>query len=129
MTSRCRIAIAVPYDDFGMPAAVQNEETVVTHDGTLTARAAVLDELRRLRAQLDFVDGMQWGFSFMINPTEFPGRRSAGSLAWGGLANSYYWIDPVKKVTGVWASQLLPFYDPRAIAAFENFERAVYASL
>jgi hypothetical protein len=35
----------------------------------------------------------------------------------------------VKKVTGVWATQLLPFYDPRAIKAFEAFERAVYASL
>jgi methyl acetate hydrolase len=30
---------------------------------------------------------------------------------------------------GVWATQLLPFYDPKAIAAYENFERAVYASL
>jgi predicted regulator of Ras-like GTPase activity (Roadblock/LC7/MglB family) len=29
----------------------------VTSDGTLTARAAVLDELRRLRSQLSFVDG------------------------------------------------------------------------
>jgi len=76
---------------------------------------------------LDFVDGMKWGLSFMINPAAFPGRRAAGSLAWGGLANSYYWIDPVRKVTGVWATQLLPFYDPRAVAAFENFERAVYA--
>jgi hypothetical protein len=35
----------------------------------------------------------------------------------------------VKKVTGVWATQLLPFYDPRAVAAFAAFERAVYASL
>jgi CubicO group peptidase (beta-lactamase class C family) len=78
---------------------------------------------------LDFVDGMQWGLSFMINPAAFPGRRSAGSLAWAGLANSYYWIDPVKKVTGVWATQLLPFYDARAVAAFEEFERAVYAAL
>ena len=78
---------------------------------------------------LDFVDGMQWGLSFMINPHDMPGRRSAGSLAWAGLANSYYWIDPVKKVTGVWATQLLPFNDPRAVAAFENFERSVYAAL
>jgi len=78
---------------------------------------------------MDFVDGMQWGLSFMINPRAFPGRRSAGSLTWGGLANSYYWIDPVKKVTGVWATQLLPFYDAKAIAAFENFERSVYARL
>jgi methyl acetate hydrolase len=78
---------------------------------------------------MDFVDGMKWGLTFMINPTAFPGRRSAGSLTWGGLANSYYWIDPVKKVTGVWATQLLPFYDARAVAAFEDFERRVYASL
>ncbi|MDP2329468.1 MAG: serine hydrolase domain-containing protein [Reyranella sp.] len=78
---------------------------------------------------MNFVDGMKWGLSFMINPQDFPGRRTAGSLSWGGLANSYYWIDPVKKVTGVWATQLLPFYDARAVARFEDFERGVYATL
>jgi predicted regulator of Ras-like GTPase activity (Roadblock/LC7/MglB family) len=36
---------------------VLNKETRVTPDATLTARAAVLDELRRLRGQLDFIDG------------------------------------------------------------------------
>ena len=51
------------------------------------------------------------------------------TAAWGGLVNSYYWIDPVKKVTGVWATQLLPFYDARAVARFEDFERSVYAAL
>jgi methyl acetate hydrolase len=86
-------------------------------------------QLPNLSADMDFVDGMQWGFSFMINRTAFPGRRAAGSLSWGGLANSYFWIDPVNKVTGVWATQLLPFYDPKAVAAFENFERAVYSAL
>ena len=80
-------------------------------------------------ADMNFVDGMKWGLSFMINPQDFPGRRAAGSLSWGGLANSYYWIDPVKKVTGVWATQLLPFYDARAVARFEEFERGVYATL
>jgi methyl acetate hydrolase len=78
---------------------------------------------------MNFVDGMQWGLSFMINPQAFPGRRAANSLTWGGLANSYFWIDPTRKVTGVWATQLLPFYDARAVAAFEDFERGVYASL
>ena len=86
-------------------------------------------QLPHMSTDLDFVDGMAWGLSFMINPTALPGRRSAGSLTWGGLANSYFWIDPAKKVTGVWATQLLPFYDTRAIPAFEAFERAVYASL
>jgi CubicO group peptidase (beta-lactamase class C family) len=86
-------------------------------------------QLPHLSTDMNFVDGMKWGFSFMINPTAFAGRRSANSLTWGGLANSYYWIDPAQKVTGVWATQLLPFYDARAIGAFEAFERAVYASL
>jgi methyl acetate hydrolase len=86
-------------------------------------------QLPNRSTDMDFVDGMQWGLSFMINPAAFPGRRSANSLTWGGLANSYFWIDPVKRVTGVWATQLLPFYDARAVAAYEDFERGVYASL
>jgi CubicO group peptidase (beta-lactamase class C family) len=71
---------------------------------------------------VDFVAGMKWGLSFMINP-------APGSLAWAGLANSYYWIDPARKVTGVFATQILPFYDAKAVAAFEGFERAVYQAL
>ena len=86
-------------------------------------------QLPNRSTDMNFVDGMKWGLTFMINPAAFPGRRSANSLTWGGLANSYYWIDPVKKVTGVWATQLLPFYDARAVAAFEDFERAVYSGV
>ena len=75
---------------------------------------------------VDFLDGMQWGLSFLINPDPLPTGRSAGSLAWAGLANSYYWIDPVKQVAGVYATQLLPFFDADAVALFEAFESAVY---
>lgn len=76
-----------------------------------------------------FVEGMQWGLSFMINPAPLPAGRAAGSLAWAGLANSYYWIDPARGVAGVYATQVLPFFDANAVAAFEGFERAVYATL
>jgi CubicO group peptidase (beta-lactamase class C family) len=75
---------------------------------------------------VDFIDGMQWGLSFLINPQPMPTGRSAGSLAWAGLANSYYWIDPVKQVTGVYATQLLPFFDAKAVQLFQEFETAVY---
>jgi len=75
---------------------------------------------------VDFIDGMQWGLSFLINPQPMPTGRSAGSLAWAGLANSYYWIDPVRQVTGVYATQLLPFFDARAVRLFQDFETAVY---
>ncbi len=79
----------------------------------------------------DFYPGMaqKWGLSFLINSEATPEGRSAGSLAWAGLANSYYWIDPVKRVTGVWVTQLFPFFDGEAMAAFRAFERAVYEEL
>jgi CubicO group peptidase (beta-lactamase class C family) len=75
---------------------------------------------------VDFIDGMQWGLSFLINPQPLPTGRSAGSLAWAGLANSYFWIDPVKQVTGVYATQVLPFFDAKAVQLFQEFETAVY---
>ena len=78
---------------------------------------------------VDFLAGMKWGLSFLINPQPLATGRSASSLAWAGLANSYFWIDPARGVTGVYATQLLPFFDPKAVAAFEGFERAVYQAV
>jgi methyl acetate hydrolase len=75
---------------------------------------------------VDFLAGMQWGLSFLINPAALPTGRSAGSLAWAGLANSYFWIDPARNVAGVYAAQLLPFFDADAVALFGAFESAVY---
>jgi len=78
---------------------------------------------------VDFVAGMKWGLSFLINPEPLPTGRSSGSLAWAGLANSYFWIDPARKVAGVYATQVLPFFDQKAVQAFEAFETAVYQAL
>jgi methyl acetate hydrolase len=78
---------------------------------------------------VDFVAGMKWGLSFLINPEPLATGRSAGSLAWAGLANSYFWIDPTRKVAGVYATQVLPFFDQKAVQAFEAFETTVYDSL
>ena len=75
---------------------------------------------------VDFIAGMKWGLSFLINPEPLPTGRSAGSLAWAGLANSYFWIDPVRRVSGVYATQLLPFFDAMAVRLFQDFEAAVY---
>ena len=68
----------------------------------------------------------QWGLSFMINNEPAPTGRSAGSLAWAGLANTYYWIDQTKGVGGVYATQILPFADTKSLPLFYAFEKAVY---
>jgi len=71
----------------------------------------------------------KWGLGFLINTAAVPGGRSAGSLAWAGLFNSYFWLDPTRKVAGVILMQILPFADREALATFDRFERAVYAGL
>ena len=79
----------------------------------------------------EFFPGMikKWGLGFMISTEPVPGGRSAGSLAWAGLGNTYFWIDVDRGVAGVILMQLLPFADPKALALFNQFEKAVYASV
>ena len=72
---------------------------------------------------------LRWGIGHMINMTEGANGRSAGSLTWGGLYNSYYWIDPKKRVAGVFMTQVLPFADRRALQAYSQFERGIYRGL
>jgi methyl acetate hydrolase len=71
----------------------------------------------------------KWGLSFLINTARTPEGRSPGSLAWAGLANTYFWIDPSRDVAGVILMQVLPFIDPKCVEAFAGFESGVYAGL
>ncbi len=74
-----------------------------------------------------FVD--KWGLGFLINTVAYPGGRSAGSLAWAGVYNTFYWIDPPRGVCAVIMMQYLPFVDKEAVGLLGDFERAVYANL
>jgi methyl acetate hydrolase len=80
---------------------------------------------------VDLYPGMakKWGLSFLINTAKTPEGRSPGSLAWAGLANTYYWIDPARDITGVILMQVLPFADGQCLEAFAGFESGVYAGL
>ncbi len=71
----------------------------------------------------------KWGFGHMINMQALAGGRSAGSLTWGGLLNTYYWIDPGRKIAAVFMTQILPFADGRALRLYRRFEHSVYAAL
>jgi CubicO group peptidase (beta-lactamase class C family) len=79
----------------------------------------------------EFFPGMPktWGLTFMINTEPAPTGRPAGSLAWAGLANSYYWIDPATGVGGVYATQVLPFADKKSLPLFLACETAVYQNI
>lgn len=79
----------------------------------------------------EFFPGMpkSWALSFMVNDVDAPTGRPAGSLAWAGLANLFYWIDRRNGIGGYWASQILPFADPVSVGGYLEFETAVYDSL
>ncbi len=71
----------------------------------------------------------KWGLGFLITVDHVPGKRSAGSLSWGGINNTYYWIDPSRGIAGVIMMQYLPFADAKALAVYDTFERAVYQTV
>jgi CubicO group peptidase (beta-lactamase class C family) len=80
---------------------------------------------------VDLYPGMdkKWGLSFLINTAKTEEGRSPGSLAWAGLANTYFWIDPSRDISGVILMQVLPFCDKKCLGAFAAFESGVYAGL
>jgi methyl acetate hydrolase len=80
-------------------------------------------------ADVDFHPGRRDGFTygFLINSTPHERGRSAGSLAWAGIMNTFYWIDPKRHLCATIMMQFLPFCDPQAIGLLNDFEQAVYA--
>jgi methyl acetate hydrolase len=84
-----------------------------------------------LSHDVDFFPGQRqgWGLSFLINLEPSAEGRSAGSLSWGGLANTYFWTDPTARIGGLFMTQVIPFADPAILAAYRAFERTVYDEL
>jgi methyl acetate hydrolase len=79
----------------------------------------------------EFFPGMpkSWALTFMINDEDAPTGRPAGSLAWAGLPNLFYWIDRKNGIAGFWATQIFPFADPTSVGGYLDFETAVYNSI
>jgi CubicO group peptidase (beta-lactamase class C family) len=68
----------------------------------------------------------KWGLGFLITVDQVPGKRSPGSLSWGGINNTFFWIDPARGIAGVIMMQYLPFADAKALAVYDAFERGAY---
>ncbi len=70
--------------------------------------------------------GDKFGFGFQINPVAYPNGRAANSMAWAGLWNTFFWIDPESGLCAVILMQSSPFFDEPAIRTLQAFEAAVY---
>ena len=115
-------------------ARIVRPETVALMGRNYTGKipAGVLTTAMPARSNdADFFPGaeIRWGLGYMLNMQPGPNGRSAGTVSWGGLMNTYYWLDPSRRVTGLIMTQILPFADPRAVKLCGQFESAVYESL
>ena len=111
---------------------ILNPETVASmadnHVGGL--QAGILKTNAPLMTNdVDFFPGqrVRWGLGYMLTLDPGPNGRSAGSVTWAGLFNTYYWLDAKRRVAGLIMTQILPFADRQAVALYGAFERAVYA--
>ena len=114
-------------------ARILREETVAemarNHIGDL--EAGILKTTTPARSNdVDLFPGsaLRWGLGPMINMAAGPHGRSAGTLTWGGVFNSYFWLDPARQIAGVMMTQILPFADARALRLYGRFESGVYGA-
>ena len=79
----------------------------------------------------NFMSGVEqrWGLAGLRNQGDLLGRRRAGSWAWGGISNTYFWIDPTSRIAGVLLTQLLPFADHAVLDLLAHFEHAIYSAV
>jgi methyl acetate hydrolase len=92
---------------------------------------ALKTALPAISSDFSFVnDGRdKFGLGFLISVAPRPRHRSAGSLSWAGLANTWFWVDPRRGIGGLFLTQLLPFADTRVLAAYDAYEQAVYTAI
>ena len=77
-----------------------------------------------------FMDGTQkFGLGVLLETRERPSGRAAGSYGWGGIFNTYFWVDPAAGLAAVVLMQMSPFSAPACIEVCERFEAAVFEAL
>ena len=115
-------------------AAILSEKTVAMMEtnqiGELSAgRLTSYQKDRSSDVDLHVGHHDKWGYGFLINPDAYPGGRSAGSLAWAGVENTFYWIDPARNLCAAVMMQFFPFVDDQAVGILGDFEKAAYATV
>jgi len=71
-------------------------------------------------------DAFGFGFQIAANGTS---PRSAGSYSWAGVFNTFFWVDPERRIGVVLLMQVLPFFDSACKHVVEGFEERVYRAI
>ncbi len=71
-------------------------------------------------------DNSKWGLAFMIDNNSKDYGRHAGTVIWGGLMNTYFYIDFKSGIAASIYTQHLPFNHYQTISLFEQFSEIIY---
>ncbi|KAJ7696087.1 beta-lactamase/transpeptidase-like protein [Mycena rosella] len=91
---------------------------------TAKAMAAIFSKYLGLPA-----GAAQFSRGLLFNTEDVPGKRRKGSGAWGGWANTSFFVDPTTGVAAVFATQLIPASDDKHEQMFSLLEKTLYAGL
>jgi len=69
--------------------------------------------------------GFGLGVRVLVDPGQTMNLGSVGEFGWSGAASTYFWVDPVERVSGVFMTQYLGSTLPLA----EDLRTAVYQQL
>ncbi|KAJ7696064.1 beta-lactamase/transpeptidase-like protein [Mycena rosella] len=101
------------------------EPTVPPAGGaSVNAVAAILNKYLDLPA-----GAAQFSRGLLFNTEDVPGKRRKGSGAWGGWANTSFFVDPTTGVAAVFATQLAPAFDDKHDQLFSLLEKELYSGL
>ena len=70
--------------------------------------------------------GFGLGYCINLDPSQTAAAGSRGDFGWGGMADTYCWIDPAEQLIGILMQQHLPSL---VHAGRKDFRDAVYASV
>ena len=74
-----------------------------------TVRYMLLDHLDPEQTVFDLPFGFGLGFGILRDPVRFGHVSNVGQAAWGGAANTFFWIEPDEELISIAWTQLMPF--------------------
>jgi len=71
-------------------------------------------------------DGYGYGFGVLTQAGKDKDIASVGTYSWGGIFNTYYWVDPQEEMIGLLMTQIFPFFH---LTIRDEFKRMAYDAI
>lgn len=68
----------------------------------------------------------KWGLAGLLETQSKPNQPKKGTLSWGGIFNTYFFIDRESGIAASIYTQYLPFNHPNTTTIFEKFTKLTY---